>query len=101
MPVRRVSKPARRNGAVEFPQQRIADLVLERERLLAELSEIEARGDSSKQAQDALQLVTRWWGTATWHGREKLLRSAQWLLTLKRRSEEPQPARLERARSRT
>ena len=101
MPVRRVSRLGRPGSAVEFPQRRIEDLVLDRERLLGQLSEIQARGDGSKQVEDALQLVTRWWGSASWHGREKLLRSAEWLLTLKRQTDEPQLARFERAHRQT
>lgn len=101
MPTRKIAGPVRSNSPAELSQQRIETLVLQRERLVAELSDMQARGDNSKSVEDALQLVTRWWGTASWDGRARLLKSAQWLLTLKHQTDEPKLARFERSRSYT
>ena len=101
MPTRRTAAPARSNGIGALPQERIEALVLERERLVAELSAIQARGDSSKSVEDARQLVTRWWGPASWDARERLLKSARWLLSLKHRTDEPKLARFEQSRTHT
>ena len=89
MPGAKFAGPASLNRADTPPTQRIQALLLERERLLAELSDIQARGEHSKTVEDAWQLVTRWWGKSNWDGREKLLRSARWLLNLKHRTDEP------------
>ncbi|MEA2986682.1 MAG: hypothetical protein QOD94_2936 [Alphaproteobacteria bacterium] len=99
MPTRRVTAPAHSNGIGALPQQRIETLLLERERLVAELSAIQARGDESKSVEEALQLVTRWWGPATWAARERLLKSARWLLNLKHRTDEPKLAQFEQSRT--
>lgn len=84
MPAHRLTAPAPSKRAGALPRREIDTLVLKRERLVAELSAMRARGDDSKLIQDAQQLVTRWWGPASWTSREKLLKSAHWLLSLKR-----------------
>jgi hypothetical protein len=101
MPARRGTAPPRSSGVGASPQRRIDTLVSERERILAELSDMQARGEDSKVINDAQQLVTRWWGKASWDGREKLLKSAQWLLSLKHRSDEPKLTRFEQSHRRT
>jgi len=81
------ARPARRapGERQQSPQQKVKIILAQRDRLIADIAALRARGGSSKFVDNAQQLLTRWWSTATWHGREELLRSADWLLRLEQR----------------
>ena len=66
-------------------QQKVKVILLQRDRLIADIAMLRARGGSSKFVDNAQQLLTRWWSTANWDGREELLRSADWLVRLEQR----------------
>jgi hypothetical protein len=54
----------------------------QRDRLVAELTALRAAEPRSPIADKAFELVTRWWGPASWTGREQLLKAATWLVRL-------------------
>jgi len=58
--------------------------MLQRERLVADIAQLRERGATSRFINNAQQLLTRWWSTATWTAREELLKSAEWLVRLEK-----------------
>lgn len=54
-------------------------IVARRGELIADLARLHDQGKTSKFADNALKLLTRWWSKSTWDGREKLLKAAEWL----------------------
>lgn len=85
--------PAATAAARSKPSRRDADAILrERENLVAELSLLRDRGHNSKFIDSAFQLMTRWWSSASWTARQRLLKSATWLLRLEQnRPQERRP----------
>jgi hypothetical protein len=59
-------------------------MITRRERLMDELLRLRRDGDS-KLIETALQLLTRSWAAASWHAREGLLKTAEWLIRLEKR----------------
>jgi hypothetical protein len=59
----------------------------QRARLVVQLTALcEQHGvSSSSLLARAQQLLTRWWSPADWVGREKLLKTAEWLIRLEQR----------------
>lgn len=68
-----------------LPQRKIDSILTQRERLVAELNDLHKNGHCSKFTENAQQLITRWWCTVNWNGREQLLKTARWQLDLERR----------------
>jgi hypothetical protein len=66
-------------------QQKVKIILAQRERLIADIAALRRLGASSKFVDNAQQLLTRWWATANWNGREELLRTADWLVRLEHR----------------
>jgi hypothetical protein len=95
-PLRKGDRVTERNGPActgrkatgerrQSQQQRIKIVLAQRDRLIADIAALRARGGSSKFVDNAQQLLTRWWSRANWDGREELLRSADWLVRLEQR----------------
>jgi hypothetical protein len=64
-------------------RQSITGILAQRERLVAEVARL--RGDEDSQfVENAQQLLTRWWSTASWNARAELLKSANWLIRLEK-----------------
>jgi hypothetical protein len=73
-------------GARKEQSRRKVDTILaRRDRLVAEMAVLRDRGDASRFINNAQQLMTRWWSTATWNAREELLKTAEWLVRLAKR----------------
>jgi len=85
---RRAAVQSRQAGR-PAPQQKINVILAERERLIADISALRERGAASKFVENAQQLLTRWWSSANWNGREELLRTASWLVRLEQRQSPP------------
>jgi hypothetical protein len=51
---------------------------------MAEVTKLR-HSEASKLTENAQQLLTRWWSTANWNGREDLLRSVDWLIRLEKK----------------
>ena len=66
-------------------QQKVTIILARRERLIADIAALRDHGASSKFVDNAQQLLTRWWSTANWTGRQELLRTADWLVRLQHR----------------
>jgi hypothetical protein len=71
----------------KISRRKINSILARRERLLAEVALPRRRGEASRFIENAQQLLTRWWSTTSWDGREKLLNSADWLVRLEKRRE--------------
>ncbi len=70
------------------PSRRVVDAILSRrEALVAELARLRAHGGCSSFVDNAQQLLTRWWSSASWSGREELLKNADWLVRMEHRRE--------------
>jgi len=86
------SKPSTAGvAAVKSPprpssRQRAASILVERDRLVAEIDELRKRGSLSRFIHNAEQLLTQWWSSSSWKAREDLLRSAHWMIRLERRA---------------
>jgi hypothetical protein len=78
--VRRLPRAQRSRG-------KISSILERRDRLMAELSALRDRGKPSRFLDNAQELLTRWWSTASWGSRESLLGSADWLVRLEKRRE--------------
>lgn len=66
-------------------RRKTAAIETARNRLFAELSELRKRpGNPAKPIETAQVLLTRWWGRANWKSRERLIRTAEWLIRLER-----------------
>lgn len=61
-------------------RQRVAGILRQRERLIAEVQGLSAIEGCSESAKKAQQLLTRWWANADWKAREELLRVAEWVI---------------------
>ena len=88
MPERKLSRSMARQSRGEgqpTAQQKAKAILAQRDRLIADIAALRGRGPSSKFVDNAQQLLTRWWSTANWDGREELLRSADWLVRLEQR----------------
>jgi len=85
--------PARKSSRSEQPaaQQKVTLILAQRERLIADIAALRDRGASSRFVDNAQQLLTRWWSTANWNGREELLRTADWLVRLEHRQSQATP----------
>jgi hypothetical protein len=91
MPGRKASQ-----GAAREPRDRgqatarnTQAIMIQRDRLIADITALRAHGAASKFIDNAKQLLTRWWSTASWSGREELLRSADWLIRVAQRQCRP------------
>jgi hypothetical protein len=65
----------------------INNILQQRDRLIAELAALRDRGNGSKFIENAQQLLTRSWSTASWVTRESLLGNAEWLVRLEKHRE--------------
>ena len=61
-------------------RQRVENILLHRERLIAEVKGLGTVAGCSESAKKAQQLLTRWWAKADWNAREELLRVAEWVI---------------------
>jgi hypothetical protein len=77
-----------RDRRQQTPQQ-IKLIVAERDSLIADIAALRAAGATSKFVDNAQQLLTRWWSTANWNGREDLLKTAAWLVRIEQRQIQP------------
>src|SRR5262249_56182714 len=66
----------------DAPQRRIETILSRREQLMAEIGSLSESPTRSRFIDNARQLLTRWWATANWNGREDLLRTAQWAVRI-------------------
>jgi hypothetical protein len=82
MPPRRQTTPKKVPELADPPKRRAANVVACRRRLMIEIAELQDAGRGSPFITNAEQLLTRWWGTASWTARQQLLRSAAWMLQL-------------------
>ncbi|MBX9840621.1 MAG: hypothetical protein K2Z80_02305 [Xanthobacteraceae bacterium] len=57
-----------------------------RKQLVAEVGRLRGEGSSSTFADNAMQLLTRWWASTGWNAREELLKAADWLIRVERQS---------------
>jgi hypothetical protein len=73
-----------RHSARTRSRAQIERIMLQRERLVADIAQLRERGATSRFINNAQQLLTRWWSTATWTAREELLKSAEWLVRLEK-----------------
>ncbi|HWM45957.1 MAG TPA: hypothetical protein VNR11_03470 [Xanthobacteraceae bacterium] len=72
--------------------RRAAEIVMQRDRLVAEVSRLEtAHGRSSRFGAQARDLLTRAWSSASWKSRQDLVRTVQWLLQLESRAAALEP----------
>jgi hypothetical protein len=55
--------------------------------LVAEVQSLRSGRDTSHHIDKAQELLTRWWSTATWRAREKLLKAAGWLIQLEKKND--------------
>lgn len=55
-----------------------------RQALIDELASLRAHSKEAKFAENALELLTRWWTKANWNARERLLKDAIWLIRVER-----------------
>jgi hypothetical protein len=78
-----------RSAAERNPEQKANTIVTQRNRLIEQIGLLRQRGAASRLTDNAEQLLTRWWPTANWRGREELLRSAEWLLSVENQRGEP------------
>src|SRR5262245_14011042 len=77
----------------KVPSRPAVDSILSRrETLVAELARLRAHGVCSSFVDNAQQLLTRWWSSASWSGREELLKNADWLVRMEHRREPGAPA---------
>jgi hypothetical protein len=68
-----------------------------REALVAEVTRLRGERRDATFADNAMQLLTRWWASTGWAAREELLRAAEWLIRMeqhKGRQQEPGSALL-------
>jgi hypothetical protein len=78
--------------ATSPPSRRAVDAILSRrEILVAELARLRAHGVCSSFVDNAQQLLTRWWSSASWSAREELLKNADWLVRMEHRRESGAP----------
>jgi hypothetical protein len=74
------------------PRDQVNSILERREKLVAEVSSLRNLGTVSAFIENAQQLLTRWWSSASWNGREELLNAADWLIRLeKQRAHLTQP----------
>ena len=73
----------------QHSRQKVENILTERELLLAELTALSGRGAASRFLDNAKDLLTRSWSANSWTAREKLLRSASWLIQLEQRRGQP------------
>src|SRR5262249_57101290 len=66
----------------DAPQRRIETILSRREQLMAEIGSLSESPTHSRFIDNARQLLTRWWATANWNGREDLLRTAEWAVRI-------------------
>jgi hypothetical protein len=86
MPARKISRfAAKRLPRQALSRIKVDDILARRRRLVQELALLRQHGDS-RFLDNAQQLLTRWWSGASWSAREELLKSAEWLIRLERRS---------------
>ena len=85
MPRRKLSQQPERNEPTRSPRRKMESILTQRERLVADIALLRARGDTSRFIDNAQQLLTRWWSTSNWNAREELLKSAGWLIQLEKR----------------
>ena len=90
MPARRfkISAPAVRRTEPAYSRRKIDLILSERERIVSELLRLREQQGSSKLIENAQQLLTRWWASASWKAREELLKSANWLLRVEKRQDD-------------
>jgi len=69
--------------AQQLSRQNINEIVVRRDRLIALVAELR-EDHASKLTENAQQLLTRWWCTASWSARKDLLKSAEWLVRLEK-----------------
>jgi hypothetical protein len=89
VPVRNVPRgasSARQRGS----RRKIDNILRQRERLIAEMMQLRGQGQASNFIDNAQVLLTRLWSPASWHAREDLLKSADWLIRLERRGSQMQ-----------
>ena len=74
--------PPKKSDSSAPRKRRTAELIHQRGRLMLEISALERSGRASQFIANAEELLTRWWGTASWNARHELLKSATWMLQL-------------------
>ncbi len=82
------------SGPQPHVRRKVKNILTERELLMSELVALRRRGEASQFSENALELLTRWWSAKSWAAREKLLRSASWLVRLEQRRGDPLSATL-------
>ncbi|HVG51768.1 MAG TPA: hypothetical protein VM867_09065 [Xanthobacteraceae bacterium] len=69
------------------PQARdVKDILKRREAMMREAARLREYNASSLFVAKIQQLLTRWWAPASWQAREELLKTADWLISLEKRS---------------
>jgi len=53
---------------------------------MLQIAALQRSGQGSKFTANAEQLLTRWWAAASWSARGDLLKTADWLLRVEKRS---------------
>jgi hypothetical protein len=89
VPARKATVSAARGGDrahQRSSRQKIDNILRQRQRLVAEMRQLRDRGQASKFIDNAQVLLTRLWSPASWDARDELLKSADWLIRLERRS---------------
>jgi hypothetical protein len=86
-PIGTKAAPASRQRPFRRKQDTIS---AQRDRLVAEVARLRAGGNACRFVDNAQQLLTRWWSTASWAGRQELLKTVEWLVQLAKSSSGPE-----------
>jgi hypothetical protein len=74
--------------------RRRAEAIMERrQQLVAEVARLRGEENNSTFADNAMQLLTRWWASTGWTAREELLKAADWLIRVEKQNRQAQGAR--------
>ena len=63
-----------------------------RKELVAEVARLRGEENNSTFADNAMQLLTRWWASTGWNAREELLKAADWLIRVEKQSRQAKSA---------
>ena len=78
-----LAPPATDRPSRRASRQKVNAILARRDRLMAELASLHQQGGSAF-VDNAQRLLTRWWSGASWHGRDELIRNAEWLIRLEK-----------------
>ena len=63
-----------------------------RKELVSEVTRLRGEQNNSAFADNAMQLLTRWWASTGWNAREELLKAADWLIRIEKQNRNARPA---------